>query len=111
MRGVRSIADQCDVVKGPALIADAQEPLPRRSRLVSGVVEERLPLEPRCEELFGRGNGLDGIVPIEAGVFPRGLIAFDNKGRELAIELVAMRLEDTVLILDEKKRKRVQRQA
>lgn len=68
-----------------------------------GVRHEVMRPEPLRKHHLACGNCFFCIHLVEAGGPPRLLVAFDNEGRCVLIEPVAMRLKHAVLILDKEK--------
>src|SRR5688572_3200163 len=107
MRRMRSVADEDGVVVEPRAVADANKAGPRGRRREC-VRMEAVAVEPRGEQRFAGRHGAWQVEAVEAGVPPRGVVTFDDAGGRLGIEAVAMRLENTMRVLDEIKRERLE---
>src|SRR6185312_10772459 len=96
-----SIAEQNHVLVKPVLIAHAHEIHPRRAKLMGGVEEQTMSLQPAREHLLAGGDGLVGVHTIKTGIAPGELIAFHDESRIVFIEAITVRLKNSTLVHDE----------
>lgn len=74
-----------------------------------GIRHEAVTVEPFPEHRFTCSDGLVGVHLVETGRTPRFLVALYNERRGLVVELVAVRLEHAVFVLDKEESERVER--
>ena len=92
---MRGIAEEDDIAVAPTRAAHAQKSPPRVAHAVRRRVElQRMPIEPRREELLARRDRLCRVHPVKAGAAPRCFVALHDEGRLRVVEAIGVHLED-----------------
>ncbi len=101
MRGVCGIAHQHDPVLHPGRIGDTVEVDELRTAQVAHVGQQRIAVEPWCEQVFAEGDRLRHVHLVQTGRAPCCVACFDDEGGGIGVEAIGVGLEPAPLGLDE----------
>ncbi len=107
---VRGVAHEHEIVAGTHWRLFTRRNVGPWRRQMTGVRLQAMSREPGREQPLAGGDGAVRVEPIEPRACPRRFIALDDERRKALIEAIAVRLKNTVRILDEVEREGLERQ-